>query len=62
MRPDARLNICVGGFFIVELGAGQNGHFSGFLDYPLFLVLSGGYAKYNIAKNWFIASMDLGPV
>ena len=50
VRPDARLDIGIRGFFIVKLGAGQDGHGAYFLACPLYLRLAGGYVKYNIAK------------
>lgn len=49
VRPDARFDIGVSSFFVVELRAGQNGHCEP-LGYTLNLGVAAGYVKYNIAK------------
>jgi len=51
ISPDARLYISVGGFFIVELGAGKDGHGAYSLACPLYLGFLRGYVKYNIANG-----------
>ena len=49
MWPNPRLNIGVSGFFVVKLGAGQDGHDVFFLACPLYIGVQSGYVKYNIA-------------
>jgi hypothetical protein len=53
-RPDARLNVCVSGFFVVEVRCGKVAAHSPYLG------KTNGYVKYNNAVNF--PPRQIGPM
>ena len=56
IRPQASLDVGVGGFFVVEVRGGEVRH--GEVPCYAYLSASSGYVKYNIANDLAIAAKN----